>query len=135
MAYANGHSSPKPGLGFWRTIWGFFWPQAAPEPAKLAAPEPAKLSAPRFAKGDWARLTRENPFKGTLKANKAYRVTEVVSSYIALHGTEDGSMNGTFLEKYFDRLTYDPDPPGASEYDEIMEIQELVLGRQEDGGL
>jgi hypothetical protein len=83
-----------------------------------------KAKTKLFEKGDMVMLKENNPFKGTLTCGKVYRIHTEHYNYIKLENTDNGTM-GYFEKEYFEKATYDPNPPGAIEYDEIMEMQEL----------
>lgn len=77
-----------------------------------------------FNVGDLAVLKDKNPWKGCLKGGNAYQVMRVAGWHIAL--TCENGTESFFDHTCFNKLDYDPDPPGAREYDEIMSIQELM---------
>lgn len=87
-------------------------------------PTPSPLPSPLFKSGDWVTLKKENPFKGTLICGKAYQVGRVIPTHMALVG--ENETVGYYSSQHFKLLGYDPNPPGAQEYDEIMQIQDLM---------
>ena len=88
------------------------------KPAK-PPPLPSRLSL-----GDWVMLRKENPYKGILRVGKAYRVLGSAGGYLVLSTSDE--PKGYFEENFFEKLGYDPDPPGAKEYDEIIEAQDFM---------
>jgi hypothetical protein len=97
---------------------------------KITVAVDAKAKIRLFEDGDLVMLKEENPFKGTLTCGKVYRVHHEHYNYVMLENADNGTK-GYFQKEYFEKATYDPHSPGAIEYDEIMEMQELV----ENGGI
>jgi hypothetical protein len=88
-------------------------------------PEPPSPLPSRFSPGDWVILKKKNPYKGTLVAGKAYLV-QAGSHPCYVRLKADNETVGVFSDDCFVKLDYDPDPPGAREYDEIMLGNEIM---------
>jgi len=112
----------------WKGVFGQTVTVAAPQPV---VPQEAQTNA--FIVGDSVMLKpNDNPYKGCLKCGEIYQVTH--SCYGEVRLVADNGSNGYFKAKFFE--LYSPGPSahidaGAEEYEEAMQAQEIMEGRNQ----
>lgn len=99
------------------------WASLLTPPGPVKVPEATPKNP--FVADDIVRLKPPNPFKGTLKCDKIYRVLGVINQHIMVRC--DNNTISYFRFNYFELA---PPPPvtaaGADEYDEVMRAEQLM---------